>query len=127
MKLQFVTIFSLLLSFNLFAHGMNKHGPNGGYIRMPGAFHTELVDKGAHYNIHILDMGFKPASADGMTISAQYKGEKEIMVACEKTKNMFVCAKPDKDTTKYTTVNLSITKNGKATAPASYSLPLKLQ
>ena len=54
-------IFSTLtvLSVNLFAHGEDKPGPHGGYIRMPGSFHTEVVKEKAGYRVYLLDINWK--------------------------------------------------------------------
>jgi hypothetical protein len=43
--LKQMTIGTMVLMSGVFAwgHGEDKPGPNGGYIQMPGAFHTELV------------------------------------------------------------------------------------
>ena len=57
----------LMLNFSLvFAHGMNKPGPNGGEIRMPGPFHTEAKAEGANkLKVYLLDMNFKnPVTAN---------------------------------------------------------------
>jgi hypothetical protein len=45
------------------AHGEDKAGPNGGFIRMPGAFHTELVPSGKDkLKVYLLDIQWKNPS-----------------------------------------------------------------
>lgn len=128
MRLKFVTLLSLLLSSEVtFAHGMNKHGPNGGYIKMPGAFHTELVDKGDNMHVYLLDMSFKnPTTADS-TVKIKYKGSIESEYFCAKSTDYFVCKKPKISLKNVKMVIVEAIRNKNKGREAVYSLPLKLE
>lgn len=76
------------------AHGEDKPGPNGGHVRMPGAFHTELVlgkDGSAH--IYLLDMEFKnPTTKDSQVSVTAFNKKKEVTFSCsEMAGNHFHC------------------------------------
>lgn len=128
MRMKIVTLLSLLLSSEVtFAHGMNKHGPNGGYIKMPGAFHTELVDKGANMYVYLLDMSFKnPTTADS-TVKIKYKGSIESEYSCTKTTDYFVCEKPNGGLKNVNEVIINATRNNNKGREAIYELPLRLE
>lgn len=128
MRMKIVTLLSFFLSSEIvLAHGMNKLGPNGGYIRMPGAFHTELVDKGNKMRVYLLDIQFKnPVTADS-SVSIKYKGSKESEYACIKSQNYFECKKPDSGLKNVKEVILNATRNKSKGGEAVYTVPLKLE
>lgn len=76
------------------AHGEDKPGPHGGEIRMPGAFHTELVldkggKKGAPAKIYLLDIEWKnPVVKDSaVSVAVDEKPAKE----CKPASDHFTC------------------------------------
>lgn len=89
--------FSFLLSFLygslVFAHGEDKLGPNGGMIRMPGAFHTELVQVSPEqFKIFLLDMNFEnPTVHDSSVEVLLEKAKSEKKILCNPSENHFVC------------------------------------
>ena len=128
MNLKFVTFLLMALTSNLvLAHGMNKLGPNGGYIKMPAAFHTELVDNGSKMNVYLLDMSFKNPTVEKSTVKIKYKGNAESEYSCSKNLNYFVCEKPKDEITNYKEIVVSSVRNGNIAKDAIYSLPLKLE
>lgn len=63
------------------AHGENKAGPHGGHIRMPGAFHTELVlNKDQDLQIYLLDMNFKNPSIKDSKVEVYAKSNSGTQV-----------------------------------------------
>lgn len=128
MTIKIVTILSFLLtSEKTFAHGMDKHGPNGGYIKMPGAFHTELVDKGTVMHVYLLDIRFKnPITADS-SVAIKYKGSIESDYSCTKSTNYFVCEKPKNGLENYKEVIIDAVRSNNKGRNAIYSLPLQLE
>lgn len=63
------------------AHGETKPGPHGGHVRMPGAFHTELVlNQDQTVQIFLLDMGFKNPSTKDSKVEVYAKSDKDIKV-----------------------------------------------
>ncbi|QDK45282.1 hypothetical protein DOM22_09015 [Bdellovibrio sp. ZAP7] len=67
------------------AHGEDSPGPNGGHIKMPGPFHTELeIDpvQGAH--IFLLDMEFKNPTVQNSSVTAVFQGKGRAKVIAYK-------------------------------------------
>lgn len=127
MKASFVTlIMTYLLSTSAFAHGMNKLGPHNGYIRMPGAYHVELVPESSGYRIYFLDMQFKNISIQNATANMVVKSDQSGTIGCKKESGYFICPveKQALKTAKEIVLETSI--NGKTKAASSYSLPLSL-
>jgi len=125
MKASIVTIMLLLvLSQTAFAHGMNKPGPNGGYIRMPGNYHVELVSKGKVLVVYFSDMMFKPIAIDQASVKLSLKGDKSFKADCVKEAVSFKCDLKNESLKNYKEVMLESTRDGKATATSAYKLPL---
>lgn len=112
-----------------FAHGESKPGPHGGFIRMPGAFHTEVVPDGkSKIAVYLLDMEWKNPSVKDSSVSASWAGLTPVKADCKVEQDHFVCTF-DK------TVNIS--KKGKLTLISKregqqgnesiYPTPLKLE
>ncbi len=120
-----------LASANVFAHGEDKKGPFGGYIQMPGVFHTELVPdrKDKSYHIFLTDIEFKnPTVQDsGIEMTYEEEGKKPIKFKCEVMGgNHFHCI-PNKDYSKEKgTLVLNVTRM-KQKGVAKYELPLRLK
>lgn len=128
MNYQIVTLIStMIISYNSFAHGMNKHGPNGGYIKMPGAFHTELVDGDEKMHVYLLDMSFKNPTIDSSSVKIKYSGKSESEFACKKNIDHFVCDKPKDVLANYKEISISAIRNNNKAREAIYILPLKLE
>lgn len=123
-----IAIFICLLTFATvtFAHGMNKYGPNGGYVRMPGAFHTELVDKGTKIHVYLLDMSFKNPTVNNSAVKIIYKGASNTEYSCSKESDYFVCEKPSSALQGYKEISISAVRNNNKAIAATYNLPLKL-
>lgn len=79
------------------AHQMNKLGPNGGFITMPGAYHMELVETDDALKVYLLDMNFKNSVTANSSVSVIYSGPKQFEVKCREQDNHFICAKPKGD------------------------------
>lgn len=83
--MKILTTLALLLPVSAWSHGEDKPGPHGGHIRMPGAFHTELIlDKKHEAHIYLLDMDFKNPTVKDSSVQMKAKaGKKEISYKCE--------------------------------------------
>lgn len=130
MKFALSTI--LLVSFSYstptFAHGEDKPGPHGGEIRMPGAFHTEVVTVGSNkVRVYLLDMNFKNPSVKDSSVSAELtlKSKKSFKAACQQEKDSFLCAFDDKSADLKSPGELKIhaTREKLKGNEAKYSLP----
>ena len=127
MKTARTLIFSLLatLSLNALAHGENKPGPHGGYIRMPGAFHTEVVKEKDGYRVYLLDINWKNPSVLDSSVSASVQvGKKTTELVCTKQTDSYLCKSllPQKGK-----LNIQAKREGQTGAVATYKLPLKFE
>lgn len=111
------------------AHGEDKPGPNGGFIRMPGAFHTEVIPTGPNsLKIYLLDIQWQNPSVANSALSVTHKAKKSTQGKCSIEANHYVC--------KFAK-NVDLKKSGELIVEAqrenqkgnvvSYELPLKLQ
>lgn len=84
--------FLFFISLSTMGHGEDQPGPNGGAIRMPGAYHTELVVRGEQkIEIFLLDINFKNPTIQDSSVEVSFKGQKKATAECEKTTNSFLC------------------------------------
>lgn len=125
-----VFLISIFLSPVVFGHGEDRPGPNGGFIRMPGAFHIEVVPAGTKkFKIFLLDIDWKNPSLTNSSLEVSLEAHSKIVgVACVPDKNYYQCSLPD---------GASLKKRGKLLVVAkresmqgveiSYELPLRLE
>ncbi|AUN96912.1 hypothetical protein C0V70_02080 [Bacteriovorax stolpii] len=126
MKLAFVTLL-MTLSAGVFAHGMNKPGPNGGYVRMPGAYHVELVSSGAETKVYLLDINFKKIDMAKSQVSMSLKGAKDFPVKCTKEAEFFRCDIKDNELKMYKELTITSSKAGEAGVASTYKIPLSFE
>lgn len=127
MKKPSVLIFSILitLSLNLYAHGEDKPGPHGGFIRMPGAFHTEVVKENEGYRVYLLDINWKNPSVVDSSVSAFIQvDKKKTKLICTKTLDSFFCKS---SVAQKGVLNIDAKREGQMGAISSYKLPLKFE
>lgn len=79
---------------NLFAHGEDKAGPHGGYVRMPGAFHTEVIKEGKDkLRVYLLDLAWKNPTVKDSSVEATIKnGKTTTVLSCEKEIDSYLCS-----------------------------------
>lgn len=89
-NLFLIMLLQLTLSSNAFAQGEDKLGPNQGFIRMPGAFHTELVPyhDGSFY-VYLMDVNNKNPVTKNSSVKLTLNQKKEV--------NDFSCIPMDGD------------------------------
>ena len=124
--LYMLCCFSMTLAF---AHGEDKKGPNGGFVRMPGAFHTELVLAGKNkIKIFLLDIDWKNPSVLKSNIQVSYSGQTSTDGTCAVQKKYFLCSFP-KSVNLYKKGELKITaqREEQKGNQVIYVLPLKLE
>lgn len=128
MKISRTLIFSTLtaLSLNVFAHGEDKPGPHGGHIRMPGAYHTEVVKEKDGYRVYLLDINWKnPSVLDSDVKASVQVSKKNTELTCTKESDSYLCKSslPQKGI-----LNISSKREGQTGAtPSSHKLPLKFE
>ncbi len=116
-----------LLTTKAFGHGEDKKGPHGGFIRMPGAFHTEVVAKKNALEVFFLDINWKePVVKNSSAAVKIIRNGKEKDLQCRAQTDRFVCDLPKGE--KLSSGQLSITaKRGELpSGTAVYDLPLSL-
>lgn len=130
-KLLLLVAVSLVGNLAAFGHGENKKGPFGGYIQMPGVFHTELVPdrRDKSYHIFLTDIEFKNPTVKDSSIDMTYEkdGKTVVKFKCEVMGgNHFHCI-PNKDYSKDSGTLILNTTRLKQKGVAKYELPLKLK
>ncbi len=112
------------------AHGTEEPGPHGGEIRMPGAFHVEVVDKGEALRLYLLNMQFEQPRVADSSVQVVLKQEgSTIRLDCTSAEDAkaFTCPLPDGSSLKHGTLKVDATRQGKPASTARYELPLKWQ
>ncbi len=126
---RLLVISSLLISTNIRAHGEENFGPNKGYIRMPGSFHTELVPQmdGA-FLVFLLDLQNKNPITKDSSVDLKIKNSKEsVQFKCTQMEDHFHCTNDKKVTiTADSKIVLKAKRHGIKAQEATYDLPLKL-
>lgn len=84
---------SILGVSEVFAHGEDAPGPHGGIVRMPGAYHTELLPVSeTAFRVYLLDMNFEEPVTEDSSIHAVYEGGSEkTEITCSPVEDYFQC------------------------------------
>ncbi len=123
-------IVSLLLKSNFaFAHGEDKPGPHGGFIRMPGAFHTEVVPQSkTTLKVFLLDIEWKNPSINNSSLQVILNDKSKTKAQCSVKDNYYLCSFPKPiDLTKKGELKVLPQRDGQKGAEVSYILPLKFE
>lgn len=123
-----LTLTSILLAVSVksFAHGEDKLGPNGGYLKMPGGFHTEVVpEKSGKIKVYLLDINFKNPTVKKSKLAATHDNGVKKELNCSVKRDHFICDTTKGDLTKGTLTVLAERNEAKGTT-AIYELPLTL-
>lgn len=119
----------MIITIKVGAHGEDRLGPNGGYIKMPGAFHTELVPAGKNaFKVYLLDIKWKNASTQNSTVVLSFNSAVKVEAKCEVEKNFYLCNfDPKLDLTKKGELVIQAKREGQVGNEARYLLPLTLE
>ncbi len=121
-----IVILGFAYSTTASAHGEDKYGPNKGHIRMPGAFHTELVLKNSTaLEIYLLDINFQnPVTEKSNVIVDASLGTESWPLNCkvQTATKSFLC-QSSKDLTK-AKIKVLANRNQQQGNTAEYQLPL---
>lgn len=127
MKAAFVTLVTLLIiSSTVSAHGMNKPGPHGGFVRMPGTYHIELVPSGLELKVYFLDMNFKPLPISDAIVELTLNGKKPFKAQCLKEMQFFRCDTNEQSYKKFKEISIESSIKGSDETKSVYKVPLKL-
>lgn len=126
----FILVFGILVGSWVFAHGEDKPGPHQGFIKMPGAYHTEVVAAGDRgLKVYLLDMEWKNPQVANSSVNATFKSGKAISIPakCETGKDHFICYFSKGVTLKGPgQIVIESTRDGQKGNAAIYDLPLTL-
>lgn len=116
----------LLLGQFAFSHGENKPGPHKGYIRMPGAFHTEVVPVGnSKFKIYLLDIEWKNPSVQNSKLEVKHLGQdRAVEVQCDQKSDHFSCALPKGLSLKKGKLLVMAVRENSPGTEMAYDLPL---
>ncbi len=123
-----ILVFSVLLAIQpVVAHGEHKPGPNGGVIRMPGAFHTEVLPyKNLGFKVYLLDINFENPTSKNSNVGATIvNAGKEVRLQCSGHPDHFYCELPKGASLAEGELHLSPVWKGQKGAEVKYNLPLK--
>ena len=126
-KTVFLSLVSIFLTSQSGAHGEDKFGPHKGYVRMPGAFHTELVLNGKNkLKVYLLDIDWKNPTVEKSSLDITYNGQTKG--ECKPQKDYFSCEFPKSiDLRKNGELKVVAVRGDQKGADAMYPLPLKLE
>lgn len=118
-----------LLSMPLLAagHGSDKPGPHNGSVRMPGAFHVEVVHEDDSLHVYLLDIRITdPIVADSSVIATVQQGGNvtELDCATDHDLNRFSCSLPGAIDLNAGTMTITAKRGDAPQATARYVLPL---
>tara|TARA_R110000868_G_scaffold178035_5_gene417432 strand:+ start:1155 stop:1559 length:405 start_codon:yes stop_codon:yes gene_type:complete len=118
---------TITFTSTLYAHGEDKLGPHKGYIRMPGAYHVEVIPQKNSLDIMLLDANFKNPTVLNSHIKAKIaSGDHHFRLKCESMPNYFSCPVNHKMLAHHGTLTIESKRRLSEGAPVSYPLPLKL-
>lgn len=121
-----LTLILLTASAKSFGHGEDKFGPNGGYLKMPGGFHTEVVpEKDGKLKIYLLDINFKSPKVKKSKVAVTINNGNKKDIICKPNRDHFRCETTKSDLTKGTLTIVAVRSTAKG-AEAMYELPLAL-
>jgi hypothetical protein len=111
------------------SHGEDKKGPHGGFIRMPGAFHTELVQVGKNkMKVYLLDIEWKNPTVLRSSVHLVYKNKTETQANCVAQGTYYMCDFPQTiNLNKKGELNITAMREEQKGQLAIYKLPLKLE
>ena len=108
------------------SHGEDQPGPHGGVVRMPGAFHTEVLPLSENsIAVYLLDIQFKnPTRVDSSVEATAASGTGEQSLSCAPKGDRFECSLPGGATLSSGELFLRAIRNGVQGAQIEYALPL---
>ncbi len=118
-------VLAIIIHPYTFAHGENHPGPHGGVIRMPGAFHTEVMPRNNGFEIMLLDINFQHPTTKNSSVKAAIKTDKKsIALKCEIRSNYFLCTANKHLIKKANVLHIVAMRENARGAEVSCALPL---
>lgn len=125
-KIFFALSMMALFTEVSFAHGGDKPGPHGGYVEMPGAFHTEVVpEKNGAYRVYLSDIEFKNPVVANSEVKLWLKtASKKFEFDCKAEATSFLCSTEEKVSSPKE-LSVVAKREGAQGNEARYPLPFK--
>jgi len=116
----------ILCPADVFAHGEDKPGPHGGEIRMPGAFHTEVIKlSDSSVRIYLSDINFKDPTTEDSTAELSLNQDGKISNAtCKPAGSAFDCSFNGVSLDGAGSLIVKAARTGANGVPVKYKLPL---
>lgn len=96
MKHQILSVLILLLGVSdSWAHGEDKYGPHKGFVKMPGAFHIEVVLNGSNtIKVYLLDIDWKNPTIEksSLEVSLKNKSKDWAVGKCDVEEDHYLCS-----------------------------------
>lgn len=129
LKPFFLLLCTLLWTPLTWAHGEDKLGPNNGYLRMPGGFHTEVVPAGPRrVKVYLLDINWKNPSVENSSLSVVHENKKKRTPAkCTLEDKVYACEFPESVSLEKGTLTVQAKRENQTGNAVSYALPFKLK
>lgn len=109
-------------------HGEDRRGPHGGAVRMPGAFHTEVLQPDERtVLVYLLDVSFREPEVSNSSVEVSHllDGRRETL-ECRPSVDHFVCASPPRPPGLATgELEVSAARAGVTGAAVRYPLPVR--
>jgi hypothetical protein len=123
----FVSLFLTLLTTFAWGHGEDNPGPHGGHIKMPGAFHTEVVPgKNGSFDLYLININFQNPSVVNSSVETRILiGKAETTVACNTVEKTHFHCQAAGDSLKKGRLLIKASREGAVGTEVEYSLPFK--
>lgn len=109
----------------VWAHGEHKPGPQGGYIRMPGAYHIELIPQKKGYTVRLLDLQFRQPTVQKSALRLVWQqGKTQRQLLCRAQAETFYCELPNGQQPRQGQLKVSSQRLGLKGMDVTYVLPL---
>lgn len=109
-------------------HGEGTLGPHGGYIKMPGEFHVEVVPHvGSELMVYLLDLQSREplTLASGLTGKIDQSGKVKPFT-CELMADHYDCKLPPGSNLSSGELTINAVRRERVGRPATYELPFHL-
>jgi len=132
MSTSLLVLATIILTFSLQAgaHGTDKLGPHGGYIQMPGAYHTEVVPTAKNeLQVYLLDINWKNPTTQNSSVNLVLPPLKNLRVMCLVQEEKYFACKLPKQFKMNQDGKLIVQskREGQTGNDAVYALPLRLE
>lgn len=126
-KMKFITLLIAFTASFAHPHGGDKPGPNNGYIKMPGGFHTEVVPFEKGFRIYLLDADFKAPTTEESSVKVSLKQKDKFETGnCLAKIDHFECTFSTKNLSSGQIDVLAIRKKAPGNS-VTYALPLQFE